>query len=261
MYKPKMCAATLLALPLSFLAVALDHAMAQQPATPPNPTKARTTYSFPIRRGVTPFRFQVELDQARTVTGVSVFKAGEAKPFQTLPACPSIVTAAINDNDAEELLTHADLNFDGFEDVELLQFRHPQLGTKLYCIYTWENNSGRFRYAPEIPAVSPVAHPENKTITVHQEWQGGIYADSTYKWAAAALQLIEERGRISGSDDPKCTFADHCDKVVSGKMITTLYRPVACSDGRPDPPLVCPAGATRPATNAPKQQSAAPAKP
>jgi hypothetical protein len=255
MYKLKVCAAPLLALPLWIVAIAPDHATAQQPSKPLDPHRARTTYSFPIRRGAAPFRFQVELDQTRAVTSVAVFRAGEASPFQTLPACTNIVTGAVDDTDAEqELIAHADLNFDGFEDVQLLQFRHAQLGTKLYCIYTWDNNNGRFRYAPEIPSANPVAHPENKTITVHRAWEGGIYADSTYRWAGASLPLIEEHGRVTGSDDPKCALTDHCDKVIGGNMITTLWRPVVCSDGRQDPPLVCPVGATRPASNAPRKK-------
>jgi hypothetical protein len=210
------------------------------------------TYLFAVQPGGKPFRFKVELDQASAVTSVSVFRDGNSGPFQTLPACKDAITENLTEYDEKlELLEHADLNFDGFEDAQLLQFYNPHLGTKLYCIYVWDKGSRRFRYAPEIPAVNPVPHPEDKTITVHQDWQGGPYADSTYRWTGAKFELIEQHGRWYGSDDPRCGFTDHCEKLVSGKMITTLRRPATCSDNRPDPPLVCPTAATRPAQNAP----------
>ncbi len=230
-----MCAAAILAMPLWSQA----SAPTQQPAQPAGP---KTTYSFPIRRGAAPLRFEVGVDPTHTVTGVAVYRGTEAKPFQTLPVCANIVTSALAADDRDSLLIeHSDLNFDGFEDLQLLQFRNREVGTRLYCIYTWDNPAGRFRPAPEIPYVNPVPHPESKTITVHQAWPGGLYADSTYRWNAASLQLIEERGRIAGSDDAKCSFTDHCDKVAGGKMVTTLRRAAGCSDGRPEPPLACPA--------------------
>jgi len=233
------------------------HALAQEKLKPLDPNRARATYSFPIQPGAKPFRFKVELDQASTVTGVSVFRDGDSSPFQTLPACKDAITEKLTEYDEElELLAHADLNFDGFEDVQLLQYYHPSLGTKVYCIYVWDDRSGHFRHAPEIPTVNPVPHPENRTLTVHQDWQGGLYADSTYRWIGAKFELIEEHGRVYGSDNPRCGFTDHCDKLVSGKMITTLWRPVMCSEGRPDPQLVCPNAAIRPAQNAPTRKPA-----
>jgi hypothetical protein len=242
------------ALLLSVLALSTRVA-AQDRLKPLDPSKARTTYSFPVLPGGKPFRFKVELDQTSTVTGVSVFREGDTSPFQTLPACKDAITEELTEYDEErELLVHADLNFDGFEDVQLLQFFHPHLGTKVFCIYAWDNKSGRFRAAPEIPAVNPVPHPESKTLTVHQDWQGGVYADSTYRWTGAKFDLIEEYGRVYGSNDSKCAFTDHCDKLINGKMVNTLSRAVVCSDDRPDPQLVCPATARRPAANAPKKR-------
>ncbi len=73
-------------------------------------------------------------------------------------------------------------------------------------------------------------------------------------------ELIEERGRLYGSDDPKCGFTDHCDKWINGNMVTTLWRPAGCTDHREEPELVCPADATRAAPNAPKQRKSTPEK-
>ncbi len=167
----------------------------------------------------------------------------------------------MNESDSElELLQHSDLNFDGFEDLQILQFHHPHLGTRIYCIYVWDEKSGHFRYAPELPSINPVPHPESKTITVHQDWQGGIYRDSTFRWAGADLELINESGRVFGSDVKECSFTDYCDKRINGKMLTTLWRPVVCSDNRVDPELICPANATHAAPNAPRQKKIMPVK-
>jgi hypothetical protein len=93
-------------------------------------------------------------------------------------------------------LKHADLNFDGFEDVQLLQYFHPHLATSVFCIYLWDHSAGRFRYAPEIPAINPLPHPENKTITVHQDLFGGVFSDSTYRWEAPSSNSLK---RMEGS--------------------------------------------------------------
>jgi hypothetical protein len=37
-------------------------------------------------------------------------------------------------DDERELLKHQDLNFDGFEDVQLLQYYVPHLGKSIFCI-------------------------------------------------------------------------------------------------------------------------------
>jgi hypothetical protein len=216
---------------------------AQERLRPLDASTAKTIYSFPVAKGRAPFRFQVELDPTGMVTGASVFREGESTRFQFLPACQDRISDVFTEYDSElDLIEHADLNFDGFEDVELLQFFHPHLGSRVYCIYTWDDKSGTFHPAPEIPALHPTPHPESKTITVHQDWMGGVYADRTYRWTGAKFELIEESGRGHGSDDPKCLFTDTCSKLINGKMVTTLSRPAACEDDRPEPDLVCPAG-------------------
>jgi hypothetical protein len=103
-----------------------------------------------------------------------------------------------------------------------------------------DQKRGHFRDAPEIPTLDPVAHAETRTITVHEEWQGGLYADRTYRWNHAKVELIEENGRLYGSDNPKCGFTDFCSRLRNGKMVTTAERASACDD-QPDLPLVCPA--------------------
>ena len=197
--------------------------------------------------------------------GVSVFRGSELQPFQTLPDCGALqFPDHLNENwfDAEisEVLLHADLNFDGFEDLELLQYYIPHLDKRLYCIYLWDKETGRFSYSKDLTeiAVNLEPHPENKTLTAHEDWFGGVYADRTYHWIGAKLELIEERGRLYGSSDPKCGFTDHCEELVNGKMITTLERPATCTNDKgedlDDIERICPTAATPPTPKAPAKK-------
>jgi len=182
MFKKTIIAFGLLGLLVSFFPSIHSRATAQDKAKPLDPNDPRTTFSFPIHPGWKPFRFKVELDKTGTVTGVSIFRAGESTLFQTLPTCGTEilneqVTEDWLEHDISKLLTHADLNFDGFEDLELLEYDNGHLDKRLYCIYLWDNKIGRFRYSPELTeeAVDPVPHPESKTITMRNDWQGGTF--------------------------------------------------------------------------------------
>jgi hypothetical protein len=98
---------------------------AQETLKPLEPGKAKTNYSFPIQSGSPLFRFAVQLDGTSSITGAQVFRPGESVPFQSLPACKrkDDLHMELTEDDAErELLKHQDLNFDGFEDVQLLQY-------------------------------------------------------------------------------------------------------------------------------------------
>jgi hypothetical protein len=229
-------------MPRFLFLVCLTAGLAQQSPKPYDPAKGRVDYSFPVVAGVPAFRFHVQVDPTGVITGVAVFAPGAETPLQTLVPCDVPIAEPFNEHDQHlELLRHADLNFDGFEDVELLRYLHPHLGTEIYCIYLWDPQSGRFRDAPEdFPSMNPVVHPESRTLTVHRDWMGGIYADTTFWWNGAKYEEVESSGRSSTSDDPKCSFTDHCVRLINGKMVTTLQRPVVCKDDRVDPPLYCP---------------------
>jgi hypothetical protein len=219
--------------------VFLTSAAAQEKPKSLDPSKARTNYSFPVRPDRPPFRFQVQLDKSMTITGVSVVRQGASTPFQFLPSCDKNLTMELNEYDDKlELLKHADLNFDGFEDVQLMQYFHPHLATSVFCIYLWDDSAGRFRYAPEIPSINPLPHPESKTITVHQDFQGGPYIDITYRWNGTKVESIEENGRSYGSQNPECGFTDYCSRLINGEITITAERPAGCTD-KPDVPLGC----------------------
>ncbi|MBZ5727628.1 MAG: hypothetical protein LAP87_21850 [Acidobacteriia bacterium] len=140
------------------------------------------------------------------------------------------------------LVEHADFNFDGFEDVELLQFRHPHLGKSIFCVYLWDDKAGQFRYEPQIPMPDPIPHPENKTITTHNEYFGGTQSDSVYVWVGrtvteiATWGLANEYGMPGGN--PNCPWTAYCYKRINGKMRTVSMKRTGC-DGTDPQEVTC----------------------
>ena len=235
-----------------YRAVAQQVGPGQGKPKPLNPENARLNYFFSVRPGEKPFRFKVNLDKTLTVTGVSVFRDGDSSPFQTLSACNSDLKDQLTEYDeSSEFLRHADLNFDGFEDLKLLIYYAPHLGKRVECIYLWDTKTGHFRYSPEVSdLVDPVAHPENKTISSWEDWMGGAYESSTYRWAGVKLELIEQYGLYGdwGSQtDKQCGFSFTCRRLVNGEMVTTLEKPV-CTPDEMDKLADCPKEGAPPAT-------------
>jgi hypothetical protein len=127
------------------------------------------------------------------------------------------------------------------------------LDTKVYCIYLWDKDSGLFRYEPgKVPAINPVPHPENKTITAHQDWSGGAWKESTYRWKGSETELIEQDtlyGDGSTQTDKDCGFTFTCSRLINGKMVTTLEKPI-CTQEEMDNLPECPDAAAPPEPNA-----------
>jgi hypothetical protein len=231
-------------------------AVAQEVAKPLAPGTFRTDYSFPIRSGGEPFHFRVELDNANAVTGAWVFRQGQSEPFQNLQQCSKPLNEGLTEQERDlELLKHSDLNFDGFEDVQLLQFFANRFARSVYCIYVWDQKLERFRSAPEIPDIDPVAHPESQTITVHIDWPAGGWSDSTYRWRGNKPELIEEDGRRSANRNNCGT--DYCSRLINGKMLTTAEKRVRCSDDGRYVPLVCPPASSPLSTKQPQKDRSA----
>ncbi|HME57422.1 MAG TPA: hypothetical protein VKF63_03730 [Terracidiphilus sp.] len=272
MFRKTICAHGLLVLLVTFMPSVYPRAAAQESSAtrkritthnepkPLDPNDPRLTFSFPIQPGGKSFRFKVEIDNTGEVTGVSVFREDDSSPFQKLPACGSVglpnpVTDYWDVYGTSMLLKHADLNFDGFEDLELLQYYIPHLGKKSYCIFLWDNKAKLFRYSNELAELSlnPVPHPENKTLTTREDWQGGASQESTYRWNSGKLEMIEQDsllGDWSQQTDKQCGFTFTCNRLVNGEMVTTLEKPVCTSEEMNNLPE-CPAASTPPVPKAP----------
>jgi hypothetical protein len=215
-----------------------------------DPNDPRLTFSFPIKPGADPFRFKVGLDTDGTISNVSDFRKDQTQPFQTLPACEKFadqVSESWLDAEISLLVAHADLNFDGFEDLELLQFYIPHLDKKLYCIFLWDDKGGQFRYSKDLSDISSniEADPKTKTIKTREDWQGGPWEETTYRWNAGKLEVIEDNSLIGGWDDPankKCGFGFTCSRLIHGKMTVTLAKDI-CTPDEMDSLPDCPAAA------------------
>jgi len=208
---------------------------------PLDPHSVLTDYSFRVRPGVPALFFRVELDGTSTVTGVSVFHEGEPNPFQRLPSCDKDLPMQLLEGDEKlALVRHADLNFDGYEDLEVLQYVNDHLGKSIFCVYLWDHKTARFRYEPQLFIADPIPHPETRTITSHNEYQDGPHTDSTYQWRGNKLALIAEEGIDNDSKDEQCGVTSFCRRLVNGEMRTIEEKPTACA-GNPVEPVACPA--------------------
>lgn len=195
-----------------------------------DPKLARTRYSFSIHDGAPPLRFRVQVDDSSTITGVQVFQSSSATPFQTLPARDKNLPMQLFEGDEQlALVEHGDFNFDGYEDVELLQYVNDHLGKKVFCVYLWDPAAGRFHYEPQLFIADPVPHSDTKTITSHAEYFGGEHIDSTYRWEGAKLVLVSESGLIRG---PKvdCGFVEYSRGMINNKMQTLDEKYTDCDE-------------------------------
>jgi hypothetical protein len=227
--------------------------LAQTSTALPTQEDPGLTFNFPIQAGGKPLRFHLELNKEGYISGVSVFTPDRSMALQTLASCGvgDETYAEFGKQTEDPLLKHADLNFDGFEDLELLYIYVPHLGKKLYCIYLWDPKVGRFRYSQEVTklATNLEAQPASKTLTTHEDWMFGPWQDSTYRWHAGKLELIEQTSLLGSWSPPVggqkgCGFTYTCSRLISGKMRDTLVKPICKPDEMDDLPE-CPAGPAR----------------
>jgi hypothetical protein len=209
-----------------------------QQLKPLDSKSAKTEYSFAVRAGRPPLAIRAQIGENGKVGGALVFREGDPTAFQTLSSCqPDLVMELFQGDEDMVLVGHADFNFDGYEDLKLLQFYHPHLGKSIFCVYLWDEKAGRFRYEPQIPSPDPIPHPENKTITTHNEYFGGTHSDSVYVWIAGKVTEIATWGLSNEGDTlgrSKCPWTTYCDKRINGKMRTVTLKETGCDDTAPE---------------------------
>ena len=83
----------------------------------------------------------------------------------------------------------------------------------------------------------PTPHPDNRTITSHNEYMGGDWSDSVYVWSAGKIIPIAQWGLINTSGEAganaNCPWTAWCAKRINGKMRTVSRRVTACNDTDP----------------------------
>jgi hypothetical protein len=211
-----------------------------QQARPLNSATAKTEYSFAVRPGRPPLTIRVEIGAGGKIGDALLFRQGASTPFQRLGTCsPDLVMELYEGDEDQILVDHADFNFDGFEDLKLLQFHHPHLGKSIFCVYLWDEKSSEFRYEPQIPMPDPIPHRENRTITTHDEYMGGTWSDSVYIWLAGKVIPIAEWGVANegGPDgaNADCTSTAWCAKRINGMMRNVARKRTGCDGAAPEP--------------------------
>jgi hypothetical protein len=213
-----------------------------QEAHPLDSRTAKTEYSVTVRPGRPPLKIRVEIGATGKIGDALVFKGGSSTPFQRLTSCEPDLAMELYQGDKETVLVdHADFNFDGSEDLKLLQFYHPHLGKSIFCVYLWDEKTGRFRYEPQIPMPDPVPHPETKTLTTHDEYFGGTSSDAVYVWSGDKVIKIAEWGLANEGGEvgkEKCPWTAWCSKRINGEMKNLVMKSTGCDDTDPEP-IIC----------------------
>jgi hypothetical protein len=229
--------------------IGLCNAVAQQP---PDGDDAIAEYSFPIRSGGTRYRFKVLMDKATTFKGVVVFRGGSSDAVQTLTMCHQEMPEHLREYGSDlELVRHADLNFDGYEDLELLLWSNGHLEKQLYCIYLWDPATSRFFYSSDATDTlggDPDPDPGRKTISTFNDFFGGEYESDTFQWVEHKLVRTSSIS-MKHSDSGSGCFTYSCSKLLMGKMVTTLQKQLCSQAEYGDPPDCPSAGAKKSASS------------
>ena len=211
----------------------------QQPR-PLDSNTAKTEYSFAVRPGRAPLTIRVEIGTSGKIGDALVFHEGDPTPIQRLASCePDLAMELYQGDDDKVLVEQADFNFDGYDDLRLLQFYHPHLGKSIFCVYLWDEKTSKFRYDPQIPMPDPIPHSESKTITTHNEYMGGTWSDSVYVWSEAKVIPIAEWGLANDAGmtgaNVNCPWTAWCAKRINGKMRSVAMKSTGCNDTEPVP--------------------------
>ncbi|HXZ13703.1 MAG TPA: hypothetical protein VEG64_15060 [Candidatus Sulfotelmatobacter sp.] len=170
--------------------------------------KIKTEYTFWLSLKGPELVFRVALDNDNVPKSVSVYRPGEAAPFQTMENCAySSVEVFPTDRYPDlELLRTADFNFDGYQDLMLVGYANsPHLGNTFYCVWLWEPKEEKFKVLPGAGDISdPTPDPATKTIRSHRDYIGGPEVDELYAWEKGALVLVESRRREYSSAIEGC---------------------------------------------------------
>ncbi len=181
----------------------------------------RTTYHFRLSEKGPELTFQVALDKDLVPESISVFRADESRPFQILQnRCKSSPGDYPNwDYPALELLRAADMEFDGYNDIELVAYGNmPHLENLFYCVWLWDPGTQRFHESSGWTDVAdPKPDPMTRTIHSHRYYLGGPEIEQTYAWLEGKLTLIEVDSLFYDGPVPGCGLYT-VEKRVTGEL-------------------------------------------
>jgi hypothetical protein len=173
-------------------------------------TKAvvKTDYTFRLSEKGPELAFRVTLDKDNVPKSVSVFRSGEATPFQTMQNCAysSAEEFPLDRYPNLQLLQTADFNFDGYLDLMMVGYANmPHLGNTFYCVWLWDPKEEKFKQLYGMDELAdPTPDPTTKAIHSHRDYLGGPEVDETYTIEKDAVVLLENRKRFYSSPVEGC---------------------------------------------------------
>jgi len=183
------------ALPIGVMALAsfLASGNAPQPQDPGGANslvadvRQGTTFRFQIRPTGPLFVFRLTGDKEKNlITHIDVYLEGSPRPLQALES--EMDEPPYRD---AEYFEAVDLNFDGYEDVQLLIMRGVT-GNRVYSHWLFDPKTDRFVRHQELDkAVNPIPDPATKQLKTF--WNGGgTYTARVYHWEEGKLVLERE---------------------------------------------------------------------
>ncbi len=120
----------------------------------------------------------------RVVTEIKVYRGEDI--LQTLP-----VEEMDPPYEGADYFTSADMNFDGFDDLQLL-VGWGATGNQSWSHWLYNTEKGRFEFSEQLTSIGALGFDENNRIL--SWWDGGaggdIYPKSLYSWQGRELVLV-----------------------------------------------------------------------
>jgi hypothetical protein len=200
------------------------------------------------------FYWKLRLDETGAILAVDIYREGGSR-LQGLPICtshPDRVTENWTDFQIATLVTTPDLNFDGYDDLQLAQGYSPYINKLSYCIFLWDSKSGKFRYASDLSVIATGTvigvNPASKTLHTYTDLPESRWEDSTYRWNEGKLELIQQSGLYGDWFGPEAEKGPYCRAVyfsckrrITGKLVVTLKKWICSPNEETLRPPDCPA--------------------
>jgi hypothetical protein len=150
-----------------------------------------------------------------SIKSFSIIRQSDNKLIQTIEAPDN---SFFRDLAKDQLFIIEDVNFDGFNDLGIIQFI-PAAPNIPYYYWTYNSNTKQFQRDTTLEEItSPEFHHDKKIITSFWRANCCDHGTSTYKYINGKLVLIEEEEvALAPKDDKK--YIRTVKKRVNGKMI------------------------------------------
>ncbi len=184
-------------------------------------TDRERIYSLVVKRNVKPLTIKLLViknpEEVNDKVKIEIFRG--RRLLQTLS------TEMMSPPDNAEMLFSEDMNFDGYNDLELVS-SWSGMGNDCYSFWLYNPLKETFEYNESLNKLCNPG-PDEKDKTLKTGWNGGalrcIYTMQVYKWKGKELVLIGD-AEENISDEKKDLFHKVIRRLRNGKMVVVSDR-------------------------------------